>query len=584
MRDEGLGDGADGLVELMLDIDISVEDGVAIERYQRIFYYGDESAVANRHINTIAWNPQQEDIRVLTATVLQPDQTQNKYDPSTVQINDTDSFDVFTDTREIIIIPPKLGVGSIAILSYERKINLEQPYFFSSYIQSTSRRKNFSLRVKATGTLPRWKVDGELLTCTHDNNSLNCSAEEILPVTLDDTVYYQDVAPQITISSFNDWQQVVKIMNERIARAMENSQRIENLFAEMSNESDYKRAAHDFVTRQVRYVSLSQGDNATFPHHVDVTIENRYGDCKDKSTLLLALLKAKNQKAYPVLVSLERSDPNRLVLPGMGYFDHMVICTSSLRGEHCYDATDTYTDHTTIPDGIQGKVRLNLVDGSGPSTIPRNEFRWRMHADAETVFEIDGSQTESLIRTYYGEYASFRRSQIESKSEQEKSEALVSEYQSTVSDKAQVSITKIEASPLNNELKISSETRFDPFFNTDEEVSYADNPFWVLVALGSFDIKNKYYDYDFPGLKLSSAYSYKLSDNLKLRDVGAEFNYATKYGEISRTYRSTGSSVTASTQLKMPAQIIAVDEKEGFNRFVQHVFNDSKIRFRMMPK
>ena len=59
------------------------------------------------------------------------------------------------------------------------------------------------------------------------------------------------------------------------------------------------------------------------PAPVERTLANRYGDCKDKSTLLLSLLRATGTEAYPVLVATERSDASALVVPSRGYFDHI---------------------------------------------------------------------------------------------------------------------------------------------------------------------------------------------------------------------------------------------------------------------
>ena len=63
--------------------------------------------------------------------------------------------------------------------------------------------------------------------------------------------------------------------------------------------------ALQFVQNKIRYVSLSFGSNAYHPHHPDEVLQNRYGDCKDKSLLLLSLLRAAGIQAWPALVFLK---------------------------------------------------------------------------------------------------------------------------------------------------------------------------------------------------------------------------------------------------------------------------------------
>lgn len=61
-----------------------------------------------------------------------------------------------------------------------------------------------------------------------------------------------------------------------------------------------------FVQRQVRYVAISIGVGGYVPHAAPEVMTNRYGDCKDKATLLSALLQEVGVESYYVLVNVER--------------------------------------------------------------------------------------------------------------------------------------------------------------------------------------------------------------------------------------------------------------------------------------
>lgn len=573
-----------GLVELKLHVDVLLTEEFATQRTQRILYFGNDEAVSSYGTNTVSWNAAGEDIRFLEATVIAPDGSRSDFDPTTVQVLDTNSYEVFTDYREIAVILPNLAVNSIVVLSYERIINLDRPYFFSAYLQSRSPRKSFSFRLESKTSLPQWHTDDSLMSCTETATTLVCDATDLPPVLFDDSVHYADVLPRLTISAYANWDQVIASVASTIEAAVSDSARLAELTAELRRNHNFTNDAHDFVARQVRYVSMSQGANATAPHHIDRTIESLYGDCKDKSVLLYALFRSVGIKTYPVLVATDRTKPAQLAIPGSGYFDHMVLCTQGPRGEHCFDPTDAYTDAQTIPAEIQGKVRLKLVSGSKPSTIPKSKFRWTMKVENGLEFDEAGGQTESLRRTYFGEYASLQRARFEKMTPKERDEDLHEEYDEVVSDSAEASFKPLNFGSLKSSLQITSEAIFDPFLEPDKETSYSDFQFWLRTFIANFRNNNRHYDYQFPGVSFAATYRYSLGGHWLPRGTGATFNYATKYGNVRRRYSQSESTIVVETHLEMPARDISVDEKEQFNRFIDYVATDSMIRFGLIPK
>lgn len=80
-----------------------------------------------------------------------------------------------------------------------------------------------------------------------------------------------------------------------------------------------------FVQDDVRYLGLSIGHGRLIPSAPDKVINRLFGDCKDKSLLLCALLENLGVAAEPVLVHSRagRSLPNRL--PALEAFDHVIV-------------------------------------------------------------------------------------------------------------------------------------------------------------------------------------------------------------------------------------------------------------------
>lgn len=94
-----------------------------------------------------------------------------------------------------------------------------------------------------------------------------------------------------------------------------------------------------FVQGDIRYLGLDMGENSHAPHAPEATLRNRYGDCKDKATLLIALLQLAGIRAEPVLVSSDKGGALDTRLPSPYAFDHVVVRAHLPQGAVWVDAT-----------------------------------------------------------------------------------------------------------------------------------------------------------------------------------------------------------------------------------------------------
>jgi transglutaminase-like putative cysteine protease len=91
-------------------------------------------------------------------------------------------------------------------------------------------------------------------------------------------------------------------------------------------------SAPDFVAkvverlhREVRYTGVEFGAARLIPAFPAETLRRRFGDCKDKSTLLVAALRASGIDAYLALLSAGEDQDVAPDLPGLGMFDHAIV-------------------------------------------------------------------------------------------------------------------------------------------------------------------------------------------------------------------------------------------------------------------
>ena len=134
----------------------------------------------------------------------------------------------------------------------------------------------------------------------------------------------------IEFSQFKDWAEVSALMQPLFAKASQlkpDSPLKAQIAAIAAASSDPKiraGAALKLVEDKTRYVALLLNNGGYIPADADVTWSRRYGDCKAKTALLLALLHGLGIEAEAVLVDHAGADGLDLQLP-MLMFDHVVV-------------------------------------------------------------------------------------------------------------------------------------------------------------------------------------------------------------------------------------------------------------------
>lgn len=83
--------------------------------------------------------------------------------------------------------------------------------------------------------------------------------------------------------------------------------------------------ALQYVQSEVRYYGIEIGANSHRPSKAEETLARRYGDCKDKTVLLLSILRALGVEAYAALVNTRLGRGARELLPAINAFDHVIV-------------------------------------------------------------------------------------------------------------------------------------------------------------------------------------------------------------------------------------------------------------------
>ncbi|HAR35746.1 MAG TPA: hypothetical protein DCR87_02335 [Acidobacteria bacterium] len=117
-----------------------------------------------------------------------------------------------------------------------------------------------------------------------------------------------------------------------------------------------------FVQQEVRYVSIQIGIGGYQPHPAPEILANRYGDCKDKATLLAALLSYLNVESYYLIVNIERQVVKDNSPVSLFWFNHAILAIK-LPDDKLYDGAEA-----VVP--VPGLGRLLIFDPTMPHSPP----------------------------------------------------------------------------------------------------------------------------------------------------------------------------------------------------------------------
>ncbi len=145
----------------------------------------------------------------------------------------------------------------------------------------------------------------------------------------EDVPYWIEPSPSTEFSNASDWSAIVRWWSELFGEAEEPGDalrgEVERIRRRNATRAERARAALEFVQDEVRYVGIELGVGAYKPTAPSVVLDRRFGDCKDKSVLLQALLRELGIEARLALVDSYGGRAAGERLPTPYAFDHMIV-------------------------------------------------------------------------------------------------------------------------------------------------------------------------------------------------------------------------------------------------------------------
>ena len=187
-----------------------------------------------------------------------------------------------------------------------------------------------------------------------------------------------DVVPYLHMSSFANWpaaaQWYAGLMQEALpARGTDPALRdlAARLTQGLTTPQQKTRALYNYAAAQVRYVGLEFGIHSLKPHAAREVMQRQFGDCKDKATLLVALLAEVGIDAQVALVRTVEEGRLHDQVASLGVFNHAIAYVPSL--DWWLDATAQHHGPLELPAQDAGGMALRIprLAGGEPARLQR---------------------------------------------------------------------------------------------------------------------------------------------------------------------------------------------------------------------
>ena len=357
-------------------------------------------------------------------------------------------FALYEETRYKVLLIPAADPGNVIGYEYEQK---ERPYILQTVwsFQDTLglRRGRFALELPEGWEFDAvWVNHEEVEAQRQGNNRWTWELVDVPAIEWEAAMPpYKAVAgrlvvllyptrPALQAKSHRSWRELGQwyggLAAGRRQATPEMYHKVAELTAGQGTLPEKMRALAAFAQRDIRYVAIEIGIGGYQPHLAQEIFSNRYGDCKDKATLLSTMLREIGVESYYVFINTRRGvvEPSH---PPALIFDHAILAIrlpANLAAENLYaavehpqlgrllffDPTDSITPLGQLPSYLQANYGLLVTEDGGELVkLPLLEPRVnRLERTARFTLSAAGALAGQVQEVRWGGPAKERRASL----------------------------------------------------------------------------------------------------------------------------------------------------------------------------
>jgi hypothetical protein len=367
--------------------------------------------------------------------------------------------ELYDDEKAKYAEPPGRDPGGIVAYEYERR---ERPYVAETswFFQDDTPRihQSFTLVLPAGYSYTTsWANHAPIKAIDHEDHRYRWEMNDESAIDLEEvpmspsssslagriTIHY--AGPGLAEPQESTWRGIGEwyegLAHDREAPTPEIIAKAQELVAGKTDFYEKAEAIGDFVQQKIRYFVIEMGIGGYQPHPAGEIFKGRYGDCKDKATLLAAMLSSVGLHSDIVLVDTRRGfvNPDAPSIMGdhaiaaieipAGYDSpklHSVVKADSGKRYLIFDPTWEKTPFGQVENDLQGSYGV-LVEGAQSQLVRIPVMDPELNTvsrSAHFAVNADGGIKGKVMDKRFGDFADRRRREYMSEDEKKQAEFL----------------------------------------------------------------------------------------------------------------------------------------------------------------
>ncbi|MGB9199316.1 MAG: DUF3857 and transglutaminase domain-containing protein [Terriglobales bacterium] len=324
-------------------------------------------------------------------------------DKDALETTAAEGAELFTDAKKKILMIPAAEPGNT--VGYEYDIE-DQPFWLQDTwrIQGFDpvRESHYSLQLPAGWVFksswiayPEVKPDengGQLQWTVHDVAGIR--AEDDMPpwqgLTAQMIVSFFPSGGSLRKHEFANWEDMgawyANLIKDRVVASEPIKQQVATLTAGKSTQLEKMRAIAQFVQHDIRYVAIDLGIGGWQPHPAPEVFANRYGDCKDKATLMRAMLREIGVDSNHLAIYTQRGAIGRDT-PAHHGFNHVILAI------RLPDDVDDHSVAAVFHDPALGRI---LFFDPTDEVTPFGQIRGELQSNYGLLVTTNGGELVEL--------------------------------------------------------------------------------------------------------------------------------------------------------------------------------------------
>jgi len=312
--------------------------------------------------------------------------------------------ELVSDVRVKLLRIPAADPGNIVGYEYEQELQpfvLQDVWHFQE--SNPARETRYTLQLPSGWEYKATWLNYPEAKPAQSGNQSQWVVSEVKGIKHEDSMPpWQGVAGQMIVSffppggstqnqGFQSWKQMgiwyQGLTSGRRDASPELKQKVASITSSAGTPLAKMKALGEFAQRDIRYVAIELGIGGWQPHAAAEVFTHHYGDCKDKATLMGAMLHEIGIDSYYVVINSERGSVTPETPAHMGGFDHAIIAIK---------VPDGVTDGTLIATMVHPKLGKILFFDPTDELTPFGQLSGALQANYGLLVTPDGGELVEL--------------------------------------------------------------------------------------------------------------------------------------------------------------------------------------------